>query len=603
MTVEEIRQRLKTDTVWWSQQLGVQIADEAGQTLPFRPRWGQLELYRRMDEQRASGSAIRVVSLKSRKVGISTAVQLMGVQRATQIENHGVFTVAHDAKTARVLHSIAWKAYSSLPNDPEVKPPTVSYRTGPPGFIHFGEPSRAAQAKGDLGINSIIETDTAREAEAGRGFTIHTLHCSEVAFYPDVRRKLLGLQNAVADDIDTAIALESTASGHNEFKKIWDDAESGRSDYIAVFIPWWRDPVCTRGFVSEEDRADFISSIGMEDSEEERLVEQFGVTPEQLHWRRWAIRNKTGGDLQSFKAEYPSSPEEAFVATGAMVFSGLYVSRALDATRDTDELAEQGLLKAGGTRMQAGRAGRLEVPSSPLWVPREATGFGPRHAFWRVWEHPQKKGLAGPGGEAFSADGQYVAVLDPADPNEAEGINAAHGLQVIDHKTRMQVAELESFIDADLVAIQLYLAAIYWNNAILAVEVTGGYGASIIRRIYHDYGYNFVYFRRQLLGRKERLEERLGWDTNRQSKGLLEDGMSEALREGSHGLRSHRTAKQLTTFVRLPRRTGPQHGYRADLLMAYMIGQHIAQVEPVRPDRPRGAVSMTGPPRNVVVGY
>ncbi len=608
MDVAEVNRRLTHETRFWVEELGVQVEDPAGNVVKVKPRWAQLEFDRLIGEQREKTGAVRAVVLKSRKVGISTWVQLGGTQRATRRENQGVYTIAHDVRTAGILWKMAWRAYTSLPNDREVKPPLRNKRTNE--VLEFGETSRFAQQRGDLGINSTIEVQTAKEAEGGRGYTIHKVHGSEVAHWPDINRKLLAIQNAVPDGADTEIVLESTAKGHNEFKKVWDDAENGRSDYIAIFIPWWRDPACSREFLNAADRELFVKSIGqgVDGEEELRLIEAFGVTPEQLYWRRTAIANKAGGDVQWFNQEYPASAEEAFVATGRTVFPGVLVKKAADRAAAAGD-PEEGVLQIGGTTKSYGRVGEQTVPTSALWVPREATGFGARHNFWRVWDHPDA-GLTDTEAEQIEEEprppGQYICSLDPAEPDEDTEQGAANAITVIDHRTRLQVAELETFIDPDLAGVQLLLAALYWNDAVIAVETTGGYGGSVARWLYMDVHYPFMYFRKKQTDRKEKPEQRLGWDTNRVIKPFLHDHFRMALREGSDGIRSVRLAKQLTTYVQLNRtRTGPQAGYLADLLMSYLIGQYVAAETPLRPDRGKGygVVDMSGRPRNPVTGY
>ncbi len=49
-----------------------------------------------------------------------------------------------------------------------------------------------------------------------------------------------GVLQAVSDEPGTEIILESTANGvGNFFHRKWRDAETGKSDYIAIFIPWF----------------------------------------------------------------------------------------------------------------------------------------------------------------------------------------------------------------------------------------------------------------------------------------------------------------------------------------------------------------------------
>jgi hypothetical protein len=613
---EEIRRRLGRDTPYWARALGVEIADDLGNRSVVKPRWAQLELDRVIVEQQNAGLPVRVIVLKSRKTGVSTWTQLKFLQRATSLDNHGCYTVAHTTKTAGELYKMAYTGYVSLPEDPDVKPPIRNRAESEELF--FGQKSSVARDMGDLGRNSMMQWSTAKDADAGRGYTIRSLHGSEVAMWPDVDNLLTSLLNAIPEqDPDTMIVLESTARGHNAFKDEWDKAEGGETDFVPVFIPWWRDPVCERPFANDVERDAFVSSIGFgEWTDETRLVDQFGCTAEQLAWRRSAIRNRLRGNVQKFRQEYPASPEEAFIASGATVFAGVVIEQALDAARETPS-PDVGRLEQTDSKIVKGRIGTLEVATAAEFVPvTDPTTLG----LWQIHEHPTAAGDAIPleqldavtrlGIESGVLEppvheypGAYVLAEDPADPDEEAiesgdgGVDeAASGLVIINHRTRELVATLETFDDPDLVAQQAYLAALYYNRALIAIETTGGYGGAAARRIYHDYAYPFVYIARQVHGRKERTEERLGFKTTRETKPVLIDDFREVLRDRPELVRSLPLAKQLTWFVRLGRgRSGPQRGKRADLLMALMIAHYVANTEPV--PRARGTRSSATRPR------
>lgn len=55
--------------------------------------------------------------------------------------------------------------------------------------------------------------------------------------------------------------------------------------------------------------------------EETELCSKYEIDEEQIMWRRYAIANLCGGDIDQFRQEYPSTPEEAFIMTGSPVFN------------------------------------------------------------------------------------------------------------------------------------------------------------------------------------------------------------------------------------------------------------------------------------------
>jgi hypothetical protein len=80
---------------------------------------------------------------------------------------------------------------------------------------------------------------TSADVNAGRGLTIHNLHCSEVArWLREPEEALASLRAAVPVDGD--IILESTPNGAaGVFYEEWQRAtETG---YTRHFFPWWYD--------------------------------------------------------------------------------------------------------------------------------------------------------------------------------------------------------------------------------------------------------------------------------------------------------------------------------------------------------------------------
>lgn len=602
---DELRHRLLVDTPFYAKHC-LKVVNKQAQLVPLVAKHVQLRLDAAMEAQREAGLPIRVIVLKSRRTGVSTWTQGKLIQRTTQRAHRKALVVAQDGDTATTLFEIGERMHANLPTDPDLalKPAVSSLRRG--RYMNFGQPSRLRRAEGDFGLDSSLEVDTANEVEAGRGYTFTDLHLSEVAFWPH-EKKLTALLNAVADEPETMIVLESTANGSNHFKARWDRAVRGEGSYVPVFIGWHEDPDCVKAFRSEEERAEFIEGIGEGPwgEDEPRLVDQFGCTPEQLHWRRQTIVDKCEGKLEVWNQEYPATAQDAFMATGKHVFSPVYVSRVIARAEETDPPQppvgrgpKVGLLTPAGLATRSTRSGTIEVPTGALWVPREASGFGAAHPFWKVWQEPN------PGDpETGEPPGAYVVAVDPASGGETEdGELAYHAIEVIDHRTREQVAEYRSRVDADLIAPEALLAALYYNRAWLGVETTGGYGLFMARRLYRDYRYPKLYKRKSLDRTKEKQEDRLGWDTNRASKVLLEDGMRELLREGTDGIRSLGLALELPSYVRLPNgRTGPEPGSFSDRLLAYMIAQQIAQekvpMAPSKGNRPRQR------PRDSVTGW
>jgi hypothetical protein len=159
-------------------------------------------------------------------------------------------------------------------------------------------------------LDSGYKLGTAENKAVGRSSTIQLLHASEVAFWNNASDHAKGIMQAVPNAPGTEIIMESTANGvGNYFHQQWQQAESGLSSFIAIFVPWfWQTEYreeCGEGFTLT--------------SEEEDLQLQYQLTNEQLNWRRTKIGEFSVNGIDGVKAfhqEYPCNSTEAFTLTG-----------------------------------------------------------------------------------------------------------------------------------------------------------------------------------------------------------------------------------------------------------------------------------------------
>jgi hypothetical protein len=158
---------------------------------------------------------------------------------------------------------------------------------------------------------------------------------------------------------------------------------------------------------------------------------------------------------------------------------------------------------------------------------------------------------------------------------------------VINHRTLELMALLEVQGDVNDLALQTYLAAMYWNRALVTVERTGGWGLPVLRTLAFDFKYPRLYEKQVLDERAGSRLDRLGWDTTMETKPMLVARGEKILLEAPHLVRSRVLAQQMLYYVRNKRGLmGPDTGKHADVLMSWLIGQHIASVWPLRKDVP-----------------
>src|SRR5262249_42123757 len=135
--------------------------------------------------------------------------------------------------------------------------------------------------------------------------TVQLFHGSEVAFWPHAETHAAGILQAIPDEPGTESILESTANGiGNLFHQMWHEAETGDSDYIAIFVPW---------FWQEEYRKAVSNDFSPSDEEAEYAA-LYGLDNEQTAWRRAKIAELRDPIL--FKQEYPATAAEAFQLSG-----------------------------------------------------------------------------------------------------------------------------------------------------------------------------------------------------------------------------------------------------------------------------------------------
>lgn len=248
---------------------------------------------------RQENRPIRGIVLKARQLGFSTHVQSWQFEQCERSLNRMALTVSYDDESTKkmfgkvkVIRRNQWFPFIARKDRDEVV---------------------------ELANGSSFHTKTAGNLSAGRGDTVHYLHCSELAFWENAEEVLTGLLQAVPLAPDTSIIYESTAKGAvGPFYDAWQRAASGKSEFIAFFAPWFWDPEYSLPFPSDQHRDQFAREL---DLTERRLVERHSLKMEQLHWRRFKIRNDLQGSEAKFRQEFPSTAEEAFLTTGMPVFN------------------------------------------------------------------------------------------------------------------------------------------------------------------------------------------------------------------------------------------------------------------------------------------
>jgi len=290
---KDIRQRLKDDFEFFARNcLTIKTKVDGNQPLVLNK--AQKHIHDCIEKQLAETGRVRVVLLKGRQQGGSTVVEGRFNWKLIHNKSLEAYILTHEDKATQNLFAMSKRFYDHLP-------------------VHV-KPARGKDNANELtfcDLESGIRVGTAGNKAVGRSMTNQFFHGSEVAFWPNAAEHAKGILQTIPDQDGTEVIYESTANGlGNFFHQQWKMAESGESEFIPVFVPWyWQD----------EYRKELPENFSMT-KEEVKLQEQYDLDEYQIYWRRQKIISLSADGTdggKSFKQEYPMNAAEAFQVTGA----------------------------------------------------------------------------------------------------------------------------------------------------------------------------------------------------------------------------------------------------------------------------------------------
>lgn len=245
----------------------------------------------------------RNIVLKARQMGMTTYVAArFFVQTITQPGSVTV-QVAHSQESAEEIFKIVHRFWENLPK-----------------ALQQGALVRSRANIRQIAfprLDSEYRVATAADPNAGRGMTIHNLHCSEVARWPrDGEETLASLRAAVPAEGE--VVLESTPNGAGGiFYEEWQRAEE--TGHARHFFPWWYE-----GMYRSE------ALLGALTPEETDLVQRVGLDEAQIAWRRTNRAILRGLAAQEFAEDAVT----CFRASGECIFD----LESIDAARACEPL-------------------------------------------------------------------------------------------------------------------------------------------------------------------------------------------------------------------------------------------------------------------------
>lgn len=242
----------------------------------------------------------RMLMPKARQEGVSTYFLARNTVRCLGIRNTRAVVISHDAEsTERMLGKVKY---------------FLETMKGPKPLIRNNSKNEITFPK----TNSMFYIGTAGSRSFGRGDTITDLHCSEVAYWPDPKKIMSGLLQAVPKRTGN-ISIESTGNGAgNWYHAQCMRAATGMSSFKLAFLPWWNFDEYQID-MSPEEVEDFMQHL-REDIREPELVRSYGISAQRLAWRRIVLEDDLDGDLYEWNKEYPSCLDDCFQAAGGGIF-------------------------------------------------------------------------------------------------------------------------------------------------------------------------------------------------------------------------------------------------------------------------------------------
>lgn len=494
-----------------------------GLMVPLRFNPSQQKINQQVRAWREKGNPLWIIFLKARRLGVSTWAEALLVTQMIAREHARGVIVAQLQSTADELFEQAKGFASSLPY--HLPPPTQHKLFFPHRDTHSGRT-----------VMSTIRKVTAQTVIGGRGLTFSDIHMTEAAFYPGEDSFVALINTVSGKDPNNAVVIETTANGIEgkgaAYYNYWEAAVRGDNGFLPIFLTWLEDPGCVLD--------DSLAPDAPSDDYERMLMREHRATKGQIAWFRWCLEAKCGGSIYKWRQEYPSTPEEAFVATGNPAF-------------DVDELA----MAQRHTKQQPVAIGDIElVDGAPEF--RERRG-GPL----RLFELPQE-------GSHYYIGVDAAKGVDTGDFAAAVGWNGCTGHQAFTYSAK---------IGPELMGSKAFALGSYFSKAMINVEFTGGWGYVVARELRDTYHYPAQYlWRSRDESPDAKPRKALGWETTDRSRRMLLDLYRTALRRGDLFPHDPALVSQMSRAVtELEWRWVVIHGHD-DIFMAALLGW-VAKVQ------------------------
>lgn len=286
---------------------------------------------------------VREVNLKARQFGLSTFISALLFFDTVTYSGTDTRIYCQDKKYSKEMLLKYKLFYDMLPAD--ARPSKKDFSAEKISFDKL----HSSLFVGTPGVNMQVAR------KQGRSTTFRNLHASEFAEWPRPKVALNAMMDAIPSGNGIVILESSPNMINDHFHLMYNQGKSKqqrkkRSVWRSRFWPWFEHREYARA-VDQRERSYLLKSLTLR---EKWLVQKFGVTLEQLAWRRDKISEK-GGDVQLFTKEYPENDYDCFAAESELVFP-----QGIQKLKCVERPAIQGHVHTIGVDVSAGIVGKDE---------------------------------------------------------------------------------------------------------------------------------------------------------------------------------------------------------------------------------------------------
>ncbi len=380
------------------------------------------------------------------------------------------------------------------------------------------------------GRETLIKRLSAGNEEVGRSDTYQFLLVTEQARWPkDGAVIMSGLVKTVGNVAGTTIIIETTAKGASgdfydrywkaltfeEFKAAHARGENMQGKYVRIFAAWF-------GFPDSRIKLTLQQSIELKKSIEEasqrtrdaygdELAEmaKFGLSLDQMAWRRWAIDEECDHDPRQFEEDYPSTEETAFITSGSQRFniSGMKYLRQMAKQKNP----EFGIFEWNRERSKVGWRTTSENEAMVVMYEKPMAG--------RSFAMPVDlmTGASQNGGK--DPDNHAVIVLRAGYFDRYRGWRPPAEACRVRHPC---------IWDLDVLEEQIYRMAKYYGDCVIIPEMNMDRGLVELLKLRPDAN---IYQREKFNEREFKMTNFLGWMTDKATRPRIIETLARAIRE------------------------------------------------------------------------